>query len=297
MLPFRVIDLDDGRVCLHFFQSTQPYYLNIKSAKGAKYLSILRDAKKTKSLVTVNVYDKSNDIAEVVLSPSALSVAYRKKLHSSTKTTSLRKMLDANASTFTDLNTIIPSLDSLNALYAKMQDPFISFAYAVDGCFGRAHWMRKILNENGYECDKVFAFGHSENSVRNLSVTTPSNCCVNWYYHVAPIVKYLDANNSVVEVVFDPSLFNAPIPLTTWAGKLVSGSCGNGTTNATSVDITRFPGNIYIYMIDPPYNDTWMTDDWYGKAYCINASYNPFSGCVNLNIDVSNCFPPNQLDY
>ncbi len=37
--------------------------------------------------------------------------------------------------------------------------PCIPFQYAADGCYSRAHWMRKEFKEKfGFDCDKVFTF-------------------------------------------------------------------------------------------------------------------------------------------
>lgn len=37
--------------------------------------------------------------------------------------------------------------------------PCIPFGYAKDGCFARAHAMRRLINMMGFECNKVFLYG------------------------------------------------------------------------------------------------------------------------------------------
>lgn len=228
-----------------------------------------------------------------------MSDDFRKTLHFTNNPSELQTSRRANLSALDEDPLIIPDVATLNLLFDKMNDPSIPFAYAVDGCYARAHWMRKILNDNGYECEKLFAYGdNSTGGIHLLSVNTPSGCCVEWFYHVAPVVKYINATNQVVDAVIDPSLFTQPVSILTWYNQLLTGTCRtHGFPKATTLDIVRLPGDIYTYEIDPPYTGIYLRDATYAKTMCINMIYGPLSGCIPASVNVSSCFPPYLPDF
>ena len=46
-----------------------------------------------------------------------------------------------------------------------------------------------------------------------------SGCCVNWWFHVAPLIRVkvrLGAVSLVLAHVIDPGMFNEPVLLSTW---------------------------------------------------------------------------------
>ncbi|PZM87163.1 MAG: hypothetical protein DLD55_02790 [candidate division SR1 bacterium] len=54
--------------------------------------------------------------------------------------------------------------------------PCLTFQYAPDGCHARAHYMRKVMAEAGYDCKKIFAIDQGG----RLQANTKANCCVSW---------------------------------------------------------------------------------------------------------------------
>ncbi|MEF9480737.1 protein-glutamine glutaminase family protein [Chryseobacterium sp. 1B4] len=93
----------------------------------------------------------------------------------------------------------MPNLATLNSLFAQIKNqacgtstassPCITFRYPVDGCYARAHKMRQILLNAGYDCEKQFVYG-------NLRAST-GTCCVSWVYHVAILVSFKNASGIV----------------------------------------------------------------------------------------------------
>jgi hypothetical protein len=132
--------------------------------------------------------------------------------------------------------------------------PCIPFKYAVNGCFARAHKMRFIIEQRfGYCSEKVFSFG-------NLKVlaSLSGNCCVEWWYHVAPVVR-VNVNGLVLLYVIDPSMFTEPVPLLNWLFAQENTTCG------VSADLTSFsiqPSSAYYPQGYPP-NNTYGTDPNY----------------------------------
>lgn len=91
-------------------------------------------------------------------------------------------------------------------------NPCVTFDYKNDGCYARAHYMKKIFEENKYACKKIFAYGR-------LKAINSGNCGDNhicWGYHVAPLVKVKKIDGSKTDLVIDPSLFPAPVTQQKW---------------------------------------------------------------------------------
>jgi hypothetical protein len=132
--------------------------------------------------------------------------------------------------------------------------PCIPFKYAIDGCFARAHKMRSIIEQRyGYCSEKIFSFGNLD-----VEASLSGNCCVGWWYHVAPLVR-VNVNGLVMLYVIDPSMFTEPVPLLNWLF-----AQENTTCDATS-DLTDFsiqPSSAYYPQGYPP-NNTYTTDPGY----------------------------------
>lgn len=94
----------------------------------------------------------------------------------------------------------------------------LTWLYPEDGCFLRAELMVQKLKEWGYLTPKqVFAFGE-------LSFSTPYET-VNWWYHVAPAVRFRDQ-----VYIIDPAVdYQRPLLIQEWIQK-ISGS----------VEVTQF---------------------------------------------------------
>ncbi|MGH7945042.1 MAG: protein-glutamine glutaminase family protein [Opitutaceae bacterium] len=114
--------------------------------------------------------------------------------------------------------------------------PCIPFQYVRDGCYARAHKMRKIITgKYGYWCEKVFSFAN-----QNFE-----ECCVTWWYHVAPLIRVrvkIFLWSFVLAMVIDPGMFNGPVLLSTWLSAQENTTCSpNANVSMYSIQ----PGSAY----------------------------------------------------
>ena len=133
---------------------------------------------------------------------------------------------------FSVYKEIVPSYEKLVEIFDYMKaqgctspdveiDYCIPFQYVVDGCYARAHKMKQILQDKyGYTCDKVFSY---EGASGSLAVDA-GDCCVYWWYHVAPLVK-VKTNYGIVQYVMDPSMFDHPVSINKWTGAQENTTC------------------------------------------------------------------------
>lgn len=101
------------------------------------------------------------------------------------------------------------------ALFKEMAgQPHIPFNWPADGCYARAHEMRRLMAEKGIESAKVFNYG-------SLSVTSPSipDGGVTWRYHVAPTIEVQQSDGSTKPMVIDPSLSQSLMTPQEWKDK------------------------------------------------------------------------------
>lgn len=147
---------------------------------------------------------------------------------------------------FTLCTTIVPS-------YAKAQEifnflaglschlpstpivpPCIPFQYVRDGCYARAHQMRRLITSKyGFCCEKVFSFANKANDQLAVRADKWGGCCVNWWYHVAPLLRVRVTINTtpkvtlVLAMVIDPGMFNKPVLLSSWLSAQENSACSN----------------------------------------------------------------------
>jgi len=258
----------DGIVKVGFMQSARVFTLDMNSKNSTEYLKSLQSALENEVPVLIHVYEGTTEIAEVAAASKTGTEQYKKSISSS------------GAPVTKETLPIIPSQAALNSLFAAVNTSSIPFSYAVDGCYARAHKMRQIIIANGYECAKQFVYGS------NLAARTPSGCCVQWSYHVAPLVRFKNAAGAVELSILDPSLFSGPVPLNTWLNKVKDATCVS-SANVTSTALAY--GNVYIRGA----NGSVMYDDNLAKTNCIISSYSGLSGCsTNPPASSGNCWPP-----
>lgn len=122
----------------------------------------------------------------------------------------------------------------------------ITFQYVIDGCYARAHKMRQMLSQKfGYCCEKVFSFANSGNATLAVKADKWGGCCVQWWYHVAPLfrvnVKFGGFSYQICYVI-DPGMFNTPVTLSTWLQAQKNTAC-NTSANVSMYSIQ--PGTAY----------------------------------------------------
>jgi hypothetical protein len=108
----------------------------------------------------------------------------------------------------------------------------IPFQYVRDGCYARAHEMRRIITKKyHYCCEKVFSFAVDNNDHLAVRADKWGGCCVTWWYHVAPLVRVrirprkLSRFSAVLALVIDPGMFDKPVLLSTWLSAQENTAC------------------------------------------------------------------------
>jgi hypothetical protein len=140
--------------------------------------------------------------------------------------------------------------------------PCIPFQYVIDGCYARAHKMRRIITTKyGYCCDKVFSFANQAQDRLAVQANKWGGCCVTWWYHVAPLirVKIKIFNFSfTLAMVIDPGMFNKPVLLSTWLAAQENAAC-------------RPNANVSMYSIQP--GSAYAPANYAGTAFSTDPAY------------------------
>ena len=146
--------------------------------------------------------------------------------------------------------------------------PCIPFQYVRDGCYARAHKMRRIITTKyGYCCEKVFSFANQGQDSLAVKADKWGGCCVTWWYHVAPLirvkVKILNFN-FVLAMVIDPGMFNNPVLLSTWLSAQENSAChpnANVSMYSIQAGSAYSPANYAgtAFTTDPAYTATDAT--------------------------------------
>ncbi len=137
--------------------------------------------------------------------------------------------------------------------------PCIPFQYVIDGCYARAHKMRKIITTKyHYCCEKVFSFANQGSDTLAVQANKWGGCCVFWWYHVAPLVRVRLGRFGVLLLVIDPGMFDKPVLLSTWLAAQENKTCSAN-------------GNVSMYSIQP--GSAYWPDNFAGTAFGTDPNY------------------------
>lgn len=158
--------------------------------------------------------------------------------------------------------------------------PCIPFQYVRDGCYARAHQMRRIITTRyRYCCEKVFSFATAGSDRLSVKADKWGGCCVQWWYHVAPLVRVRvklrglpKAYTIDLAMVIDPGMFDKPVLLSTWLAAQENTAC-YANANVTSYSIQ--PGSAYT----PYYGGGFSTDPAYTATESTLVLYRPRTTC------------------
>lgn len=159
--------------------------------------------------------------------------------------------------------------------------PCIPFQYVWDGCYARAHKMHWIItNKYKYCCEKVFSFANQNSDRLWVTADKWGGCCVDWWYHVAPLIRVRIKLNKIskksftLAMVIDPSMFDKPVLLSSWLAAQKKTVC-NANANVSMYSIQ--PGSAYW-----PTNyagTTYDTDHTYTKTNGTLIGYSGLTTC------------------
>lgn len=179
----------------------------------------------------------------------------------------------------TGLTDVIPDFATAQLMFdyithqsCSMGGPFaidycISFQYCEDGCYARAHKMCWVLNNKyHYATHKIFSFANAGSDQLSVKGEKWGGCCINWWYHVAPLVN-VKTPTGTKSYVFDAAMFDQPVLLSTWLHAQANPACVSGSTVAhvsminiqptTSYEPASYSG--YAFNTDPMYANTDTT--------------------------------------
>ena len=197
----------------------------------------------------------NSPIPETVNDVSALGVL-------NTTTPGLTPAIPDMATAQLMFNYITKQCCALPSPYAL--DFCISFQYCEDGCYARAHKMCWILNNKyHYATHKVFSFANVGSHSLSVKAEKWGGCCINWWYHVAPLVT-INTPKGPKAYVFDPAMFDQPVPLNTWLNAQKNPACSSDAyvdmfniQPTSSYSPSSYSG--YTISPDPYYTDTDTT--------------------------------------
>ncbi len=255
------MEKENGKYRVNFIITAQNFEIR-DSEENARYISMLQEAMKNETPVHVFLKANTNEIVKVD-APTEEDVRYFKSLLTKETIAETQKAV-----------SVIPNQATLNSLFTQIKNqscgtstassPCITFRYAVDGCYARAHKMRQILLNAGYDCEKQFVYG-------NLRAST-GTCCVSWGYHVAILVSFRNASGAVEKRIIDPSLFTSgPVTDTAWRNACVNTSCGS----ASASSYANTAGTVYYRSP----SGSLLYDNNYVNTNCVLTTFASLSGC------------------
>jgi len=156
--------------------------------------------------------------------------------------------------------------------------PCIPFQYVIDGCYARAHKMRRIITTKyRYCCEKVFSFANQGNDTLAVKADKWGGCCVYWWYHVAPLVRVrvrFGKLSLTFAMVIDPGMFDQPVLLSTWLAAQANTGC---SPNA----------NVSMYSIQP--GSAYWPTDFSGTAFGTDPNYALTDGTLTNYQNLTTC--------
>jgi hypothetical protein len=91
----------------------------------------------------------------------------------------------------------------------------IPYNFPLDGCYARATAMARIAEKEKIQMGKVWVEG-----VLRAKTKSPIAPEVQWWFHVAPVLYVKTPDGKSELKIFDPSLFDKPVPLKEWLGAM-----------------------------------------------------------------------------
>jgi Glutaminase len=96
----------------------------------------------------------------------------------------------------------------------------LALRFPADGCYARAHLMVGRMLGRGLVPSKVWAFAASTSDLLWTETPNHPDGRVQWGYHVAPVLVVRSPDGDAQEMVFDPILFDRPVPVDEWRSAL-----------------------------------------------------------------------------
>ncbi|MFL5764262.1 MAG: protein-glutamine glutaminase family protein [Bacteroidia bacterium] len=260
----------------------------VLKVNDAAVLKTLQNAKQLNQKVNVTFHPWTAEVTKAELISTALQAPARTEgITYNLNSTTMDGLDDASklgiinmTSPATGLTNVVPDFTTAQLMFTYISkqccalpgpygvDYCIPFQYAYDGCYARAHKMCWIINNKyHYGTHKIFSFANAGSDVLSVQGQKWGGCCINWWYHVAPLVN-VNTPTGVKAYVFDPAMFDQPVLLSVWLHAQKNPVCGAGA-NVTMINIqptTSFwPSDYTGYAFDP--DPTYYYTNYYLNYY------------------------------
>jgi Glutaminase len=271
---------------ISFVQSAKLFTIDLSSKESDKQIEVVKEA--IANDIPLKIFVKKNTSSIIKIETvSQIEVARYKSLLVSPEEAKKREEASKKA---TSALTFVSDYSTLNYLFNIVKNqscgnpsassPCITFRYAVDGCYARAHKIRQILLNLGYESNKHFVYGKL--------IASTGTCCVQWTYHVASYVYVKNFSGGYDEWIIDPSLFpNGPVSPSNWRSAcLNTSSVCSVTTNFALPTLYSYPYATYgyvktsgaVYYFNPSTGNT-IYDNTYASTNATLSAFSNLSGC------------------
>ena len=191
-------------------------------------------------------------------------------------------------STTSGLNGVIPDLATAQLIFdyishqcCALPGPYavdycITFQYVEDGCYARASKMCEIINSKyHYATQKLFSFAFYGNDELCVQANKWNGCCINWWYHVAPLVT-INTSQGPKAYIMDPAMFDQPMPAATWLHFQENPACDQGSY-VPLVDVISIQPNSSYQPNSSPYS--FVTDPGDVDADATLVNYRSLISC------------------
>lgn len=230
-----------------FFETPLVHEFNAGIKNSVQYYNLLKEAKEKKLPINVRVSDPQLGLIEAVIAATPEQIkAFNDSKANMEAAEEVENPEAISASNNTRLTGVIPNVATLNTIFNTLRNQgclaagpilygqCVPYQYVADGCYARAHKMRQIIEGTyGYTSYKVFNYADQCPAVPGVLAVKATlwgnNCCVRWWYHVAPYV-YVQSGASQVAYLLDPSMHSAPVAISTWLAAQKNTSCGYTTS-------------------------------------------------------------------
>ena len=168
---------------------------------------------------------------------------------------------------------MIDAAQSDRLFRAFVADKSIPFKHPQDGCFARASAMAKIAEGQSVSMGKIYVEGALQ-----IENDDPAARLVQWGFHVAPLayVKSKDGDSRLM--IFDPSLFDHPVPVNEWKNRML-----DTTNNYNShINETYYGSRFQYFMrkepnLEKPFEEdrktAWAQSDFTGGKYSVESVF------------------------
>jgi hypothetical protein len=104
--------------------------------------------------------------------------------------------------------------DQADEIFSYLKQLDLHYERVSEGCFARAHYITRELEEMGILSGKVFHIAPDGQTISYQGNQQSSN--TKWDYHVAPFILVSGKGGKIEKRVLDPSLFKKPVPIKKW---------------------------------------------------------------------------------